>query len=280
MTDRCPLISADALIDDDNGEIAIIDATWCLGDQKGFDIYQQGHIPGAHFFDIDAIADAPSDLPHILPGPDVFADAVAPMIGGRKSIVVYDQSPLRSAARVWWTMKVMGYTDVRVLDGGLDAYRAAGGVPSTKPPEPNRGHAVVPERLQDDLVVDFWQLHQWLDDESVLVVDARSAGRFAGVDPEPRPGLRSGAMPGSANVPFTDLYEPTGRLLGKAELAQRFAPLELERYRRIVATCGSGVTACSLLLALTQLGFDNLTLYDGAWAEWASRSDLIVTKSD
>lgn len=270
-----PLIAPEELRDAEHGGFAVIDATWHLGGARGRDTYDAGHLPDAHFFDIDAVAEGAGELPHMMPLPEAFGAAVAPMIGdGAKPVVVYDQSLVRSAARLWWTFRVMGIDEVRVLDGGGASWQAAGGHLVTHAPRPARG---VPELApRGDLVVGFDDMRELIEKEDVLILDARSAGRFAGVEPEPRPGLRSGAMPGACSLPFGDLYNASGRMKPPSELEALIGRFDPGRYRLVVATCGSGISACSILLALSRLDFDQLALYDGSWAEWASRGGPVV----
>ncbi|MEM9837778.1 MAG: rhodanese-like domain-containing protein [Pseudomonadota bacterium] len=274
-----PLISADEFLALSADDVAVIDATWFLGERRGRDAYNEAHIPGAHFFDLDAVVDTSSDLPHMLPSAEVFAEATSPMLDGKSQIVVYDASPLRSAARVWWTFRVMGFDNVRVLNGGLDAYVRAGGEVSKAAPSTSDVRKLVNAELVDHFVVNFNQVSQAFGDEDTLIIDARSAGRFEGREPEPRPGLPSGSMPGSVNVPFAELYDGDGLMLSREALAKRFEGLPLDRRTPVIASCGSGVTACCVLLALTRLGYDQLSVYDGAWAEWGSRSDRIENRS-
>ena len=190
-----PLVSAETILNGAPRSHAVIDATWYLGAEKGWDTYRSGHLPGAHFFDIDEIADTTAGLPHMMPAPDRFAACVGPMIGdGRRPIVIYDATPLRAAARVWWTFGVMGLGNARVLDGGSAAWITAGGTLTTEIPAAEEGTPHLAPR--HDLVIGFDAMLEAVEEEDVLVLDARSGGRFAGTEPEPRPGLSSGAMPG------------------------------------------------------------------------------------
>ncbi|MEM1380657.1 MAG: sulfurtransferase [Pseudomonadota bacterium] len=273
MITASPLISAaDAFVNRDR--IAFIDSTWFLDGSSGYETYQREHIPSAHFFDLDAIADQESSLPHMMPTPEQFSEAVGPMIGDSEHVVIYDASPLHSAARVWWTFRTMGFAGVQVLDGGLHAWKERG-FPVTRE-EPQTRAGTFRASWHPEKVIDFRAMTAALETREFCIVDARPAGRFQGIAPEPRAGLPSGAMPNAINVPMTELYQANGKLQPSDRLREIFEPLQRERDQRIVATCGSGVTACSILLALSVLGYENLALYDGSWAEWAMRSNAII----
>ncbi|WP_068878335.1 MULTISPECIES: 3-mercaptopyruvate sulfurtransferase [unclassified Phenylobacterium] len=255
--------------------LRIVDATLPLVGQPGHgrDSYLAGHIPGAVFFDINAIADPTTDLPHMLPTPEAFADAAGALELGRDStIVVYDAHGIYSAPRVWWTLRAMGYADVFVLDGGLKAWRAEGRPVATAVPNPSP--VAVAPRADASLVKDLDAVAGVLADNSAQVVDARSAGRFRGEAPEPRASLRSGHMPGALNLPFDQVVNPDGTLKSAAELRPVFAHIDLAR--PIVTTCGSGVTASVLALALARLGRFDVAVYDGSWTEWGGRPDTAV----
>ncbi|MDX1605595.1 MAG: 3-mercaptopyruvate sulfurtransferase [Candidatus Competibacterales bacterium] len=238
--------------------------------------YEAGHLPGAVFFDIDAISDDTSSLPHMLPSPERFAATVGALgIGDDDTVVCYDEGRFMGACRAWWMFRIYGHARVAVLDGGLHAWRDAG-LPLAHGPETPEPAAFTP-RWQPERVRSLDQVRVALEDASVRVLDARSPERFAGSAPEPRPGLRSGHMPGALNLPFTRLIDDDGRLRKPTELSHLFEQAGLKPEQAVIATCGSGVSAAVLLLALHLLGWDRLALYDGSWAEWGSRSDTPVT---
>jgi thiosulfate/3-mercaptopyruvate sulfurtransferase len=231
------------------------------------------HIPGAVFFDINAIADPDTDLPHMLPSPVAFAEAAGALgLDREATIVVYDAHGIYSAPRVWWTLRTMGYEQVFVLDGGLKAWCAAGHPIATVDTVPDAARVAV--AFAPDLVVDIADVTDILADGSAQIVDARSAGRFRGEAPEPRASLRSGHMPGALNLPFDTVLNPDGTLRSEEELKSDFAHVDLTR--PIVTTCGSGVTASVLALALARLGRFDVAVYDGSWTEWGGRSDTAV----
>lgn len=238
--------------------------------------YVAGHLPGAVFFDLDASSDTRTTLPHMLPQAEQFADRMSGLgLNDTDDLIVYDGSGANlSAARVWWTFRVFGHSRVAVLDGGLGKWRAEG-----RPVE--QGPVILPPgrfraRLDRNAVRDLAAMQSNLVTRREQVVDLRAAGRFAGTDPEPRPGLRRGHMPGSRNLPYTDLVAVDGTILPEADLRRRLDAAGIDLSQPIVATCGSGTSACTLLLALELLEQRDASLYDGAWAEWASLSDTPV----
>jgi thiosulfate/3-mercaptopyruvate sulfurtransferase len=257
--------------------VQVVDATWYMPGEAGSGAadYVAGHIPGAAFFDIDAIADQASALPHMLPTPRAFAEA-AGRLGLRReaTVVVYDNRALFSAPRVWWTLRAMGFPQVVVLDGGLGKWRAEGrpveSAPAAPAPNPLR------PAFRPELVRDLAAVRACLADASAQLVDARGAPRFRGEAPEPRPGVRSGHMPGARNVHYAALTNPDGTLKGAAELRAVFEAAGVDLAAPIVTTCGSGVTAAVLALALARLGREDVPIYDGSWSEWGGRSDTPV----
>ncbi len=260
-------------------KVRVVDATLPLVGQPGHgrDSYDAGHIPGAVFFDINAIADLTTDLPHMLPTPEHFArEAGALGLSRDAVIVVYDAHGIYSAPRVWWTLRAMGYPEVFVLDGGLKTWRAEGRPLETDSVDP-RGVAV-DAHFEPGLVRSLEQVSEVLASGSAQVVDARSAGRFRGDAPEPRASLRSGHMPGALNLPFDRVVRSDGTLKSAEELAEVFAHIDLNR--PIVTTCGSGVTASVLALALARLGRCDVAVYDGSWTEWGGRADTAVVTGD
>ncbi len=256
-------------------DLAVFDASWYLPAQ-GRDAsaeYAAGHIPGALFFDIEALSDGASPLPHMLPKPRDFAAAMAECgVSDRMRIVVYDGAGLFSAPRAWWTLRSFGAAQVAILDGGLPLWRQQG-----RPIEsvrPRRQRAEFAARLQGPAVADRNDVLAAVA-KGVQVLDARPAARFTGDVPEPRPGLRAGHIPGSLNLPFATLT-PEGRLAAPEVLAAIFAAAGVNLDAPVVTTCGSGVTAAILTLALTVLGKNDVSLYDGSWSEWGADPALPV----
>jgi thiosulfate/3-mercaptopyruvate sulfurtransferase len=250
-------------------ELRILDASWFLPAEgrSGREEFAAERIPGAVFFDIDAVSDTSVDLPHMLPAPGAFAEAASALgLSSDLDVVVYDSFGIRSSARVWWTLKVMGIERVQVLDGGLRVWKASGLPLETGAPRP-------PSPVAAQVRFDRTRLRNHEDVAAALasgaaqIVDARGAPRFRGEAPEPRPGLRSGHMPGARNLPFDQLLTPEGRMKPPVALAEAFREAGVDLARPIVATCGSGVTASVLALALEVLGAP-AAVYDGSWAEW------------
>ncbi len=260
--------------------IAIVDASWYLpaAGRNGHDEYNAAHIPGAVFFDQDVIADKNSGLPHTLPSPEFFAQHVGAMgITVDETIVVYDGPGMFSAPRVWWMLRIMGVKDVRVLDGGFDGWKA-GGYPVTDEPTKIAPTLFSPA-FNKAAVVDFGEMRAIVDERRSQIADARGAGRFTGQEAEPRAGMRSGHMPGARNVPVGSLSE-NGALKDLQSLRKIFADAGVDLEKPVVTSCGSGVTAAVITLALTSLGHENNRLYDGSWSEWGSKAVTPVVTGD
>jgi thiosulfate/3-mercaptopyruvate sulfurtransferase len=258
-------------------DVRVLDGSWHMPQLKrdAHAEFVQAHIPGAAFFDIDRIADHATDLPHMLPAADAFAQAVGALgVGTEDRVIVYDVRGVISAARVWWTFRAFGHDRVAVLDGGLRAWTAAGRpVQSGEAKPPRRAFRAA---LRPELVRDLAAMRANLASHREQIVDARSRGRFEGTEPEPRAGLRGGHIPGSVNVPYESLYRPDGTLLPPDALRAAFSAAGVDVAAPITTTCGSGVTASVLALALHLLGNPRVAVYDGSWTEWGGRHDTPV----
>lgn len=258
-------------------DLRVLDASWFLPG-SGRDAkaeYNAAHIPGARFFDIDEIADLRSSLPHMAPPPEKFVSRMRAMgVGDGHQVVVYDSTGIFSAARVWWTFRLMGKTDIAVLDGGLPKWQAERRETEDMPPVIRDRHITVSR--QNHLVRDVTQVAQAAKLGTAQIIDARGAPRFRGEVPEPRPGLRAGHIPGARNVPYTTVLNPDGTLKAGDALRAAFTDAGVDLSKPAITTCGSGVTASVLALALERLGHRNWALYDGSWAEWGMYDDLKV----
>lgn len=258
-------------------DLRIIDASYYLPDM-GRDAkaeYDAAHIPGARFFDIDDISDSVSDLPHMAPPPEKFMSRMRAMgVGDGHQVVVYDGNGLFSAARIWWLFRLMGKTDIAVLDGGIRKWQAEGREIEDMPPIVRDRHMTA--QRQAHLVKDVTQVAAAAKLGDWQIVDARSAGRFRGEEAEPREGLRSGRIPGSKNVHYATLLNEDGTMKRGDALRAAFEAGGVDLNKRIITTCGSGVTAAILSLGLELLGHKDWALYDGSWSEWGQFEQLKV----
>lgn len=264
-----------------NPDLRIIDGSWYLPAMKrdAKAEYDAAHIPGARFFDIDDISDHRSDLPHMAPPSEKFMSRMRAMgIGDGHQVVVYDGAGIMSAPRVWWLMRLMGQDNVAVLDGGFPKWQAEGRATEDLPPVVRDRHMTV--RVQNQLVRDVTQVSSASKLADIEILDARSAGRFAGTEPEPREGLRSGHIPGSRNLPFQNLLNANGTMKKADDLRVAFAAANVDLDKPAITTCGSGVTACILALAMEHLGKNDWSVYDGSWAEWGAYPTVPVATGE
>lgn len=260
-------------------DLRILDASWHMpdSDRDSHTEYTEGHIPGARFFDIDEISDQRSALPHMAPPVEKFISRMRAMgIGDGHQVVVYDSLGMFSAPRVWWTFKLMGKLDIAVLDGGLPKWKAEGRALVDLPPMVRDRHMTV--QRQAHLIKDVSQVASASKLGDWQILDARSAERFRGEVEEPRPGLRSGHIPGSLNLNYRDVLNPDATMKDEAALREAFEKAGVDLSKPVITTCGSGVTACILSLALERLGHHKHAVYDGSWTEWGMYPDLKVEK--
>ncbi|XXK31152.1 3-mercaptopyruvate sulfurtransferase [Rhodobacteraceae bacterium nBUS_24] len=262
-------------------DLRVLDGSWYLPtmQRNARAEYEAAHIPGARFFDIDDISDHRSELPHMVPPVEKFLSRMRAMgVGDGHQVVVYDGAGLFSAARVWWLLKLMGHDDVAVLDGGFPKWKADGHPTEDMPPIIRDRHMMV--RRQNHLVKDVTQVAAASKLGDHEIIDARAPGRFRGDDPEPREGLRSGHIPGSKNVYFHSLLSQNGTLKDPDALRAIFQAAGVDLAKPAITSCGSGVTAAVLNLALTQIGKTDHALYDGSWAEWGQFPTVPVTTGE
>lgn len=273
-----PLVSTEWLASElGKSDLRIVDATLFLPDhgRNARAEFEAAHIPDAVFMDLDEIVDTASGLPHMLPTPEKFASRMQALgLGDGSRVVVYDNSPLKSSARAWWMLRVFGAHEVAILDGGLAKWQAEGRPVESGKPVVRHRHFTV---WQDNsLVRTLDQMVENLKAKGEQILDARPAGRFAGTDPEPRPGLRGGHMPGARNLPHGQLFNEDGTWKRGDELRSAFTQAGIDLGRPVVTTCGSGITAAVLAFGMHLLGKKDVGLYDGSWSEWGARAETPV----
>jgi thiosulfate/3-mercaptopyruvate sulfurtransferase len=274
------LISAQEL-HDIRQSVHVIDASWHMPNQNrnARSEFQHAHISGAVFFDLDTASDHSSGLPHMLPTAEVFAETMSRLgVSQNDEVVVYDTAGIFSAPRLWWMLRVFGHTRVRVLNGGFSAWRTAYATEvETGNISPSPAHFVA--SFRPELIATLPQMQEWSEKGGVQICDARSPSRFWGKEPEPRAGLRSGHIPTARNLHYASILTPENTFKSRGELRALFSEAGMDLDSPIVTSCGSGVTACILVLALYELGYKNVPVYDGSWAEWGASTLPIASAS-
>ncbi|MDX1402833.1 MAG: sulfurtransferase [Kiloniellales bacterium] len=263
-------------------DLRVVDASYYLPPEglNAREEFERHHIPGSVFFDIDDIADTQSGLPHMVPSPQKFSSRVRKLgLGDGLRFVIYDQKGIWSSPRVWWTFKHFGHEDVAVLDGGLPKWMNEGRPTEDGPDHSSERHFTA--RVNSFLIRDKEQVFQNLENGREQILDARPNGRFAGRDPEPRPGLRQGHIPGSLNLPYSELLDPvTQTMLAPDRIEEKFTAAGADLNKPIITSCGSGITAAILSLGLTLINHRDAALYDGSWAEWGLPGETPVVQGD
>lgn len=279
----CPLVTCEWLAHNQESDaIVILDGTFFLPnqDRNAYDEFCKAHIPGAQFFDIDLVADRTNPLPHMLPPAQEFEKAVGEMgIDNQTKVIVYDNNAFMASARVWWTFRTFGHSNVFVLNGGFKCWRVEGRELENKIVEnPSRKFH---SDFKPDLVCGLERMKSIVNDGSHTIVDARSPGRYSGDNPEIRSGLCSGHIPGSVNLHYATLVNPeTGEFVSIEQLNALYSRAGVDSKTPIVTTCGSGVTACMLALGLYCLNAENIPVYDGSWSEWGDLQDVSIATGE